>query len=65
MALLCRYNRYGNVFDGLQRQGGIAAETLMFWSHLARPVGKLPRGISQNGAVGTVAYLTQKVLRWG
>src|SRR5262245_44783784 len=65
MALRCRHCCHGDGFDGLQRQGRIAAETPMLGSHLAGPVAKLPRWISQNSAIGALAHLTQKVLSWG
>jgi hypothetical protein len=64
MALRRRHCCHGDGFDGLERQGRIAAETPMFGSHLAGPVAKLPRRISQNGAIGALAHLTQKVLIW-
>src|SRR2546422_2101347 len=64
MALLRRHHRNRKAFDGLEGQRCIAGKTPMFGSHLARPVGKLPRRIRQNGAVGVVTHLTQKVLGW-
>src|SRR5262245_39401373 len=67
MALRRRHCCHGDGFDGLEHQGWIAAETPMFGSHLACPVAKLPWRISQNGAVGALAHLAQKVLSrgWG
>jgi hypothetical protein len=64
MALRRRHCCHGDGFDGLERQGRIAAETPMFGSHLACPVAKLPWWISQNGAIGALAHLAQKVLGW-
>src|SRR5215813_8367830 len=64
MALRRRHCGHGDGFDGLKRQGRIAAEAPMFGSHLACPVAKLPWRISQNGAIGALAHLAQKVLSW-
>src|SRR4030095_6991078 len=65
MTLRRRHCGHRDGFDGLERQVRIAAETPMFGSHLACPVAKLPWRISQNGTIGALAHLTQKVLRGG
>src|SRR4029453_10746312 len=65
MALRRRHCCHGDGFDGLQRQGRIAAETPMLGTHFTGPGTKLPRRISQNGAIGALAHLIQKVLIWG